>query len=104
MADKMSDEFDFETRAVRAGTLRSAFNEHSESVFLTSSFIFDNAAQAAERFSGADEGYVYSRFTNPTVRMFEQRLASLEGAEDCIATASGMAAIMSTCLATLKIR
>ena len=58
-------------------------------MFLTSSFVFDNAAQAAARFSGAEEGYVYSRFTNPTVRMFEQRLASLEGAEDCIATASG---------------
>lgn len=97
-----SEHFDFETRAVRAGTLRTAFSEHSEAVFLTSSFIFDSAAQAAERFSGSDEGYVYSRFTNPTVRMFEQRLASLEGAEDCLATASGMAAIMATCLATLK--
>jgi O-succinylhomoserine sulfhydrylase len=95
-------EFDFDTRAVRAGTLRSAFNEHSEALFLTSSFVFENAAQAAERFSGADDGYVYSRFTNPTVRMFEQRLASLEGAEDCLGTASGMSAIMATCLATLK--
>jgi O-succinylhomoserine sulfhydrylase len=101
MADT-SEQFDFDTRAVRAGTLRTAFNEHSEAVFLTSSFVFDNAAQAAERFSGSDEGYVYSRFTNPTVRMFEQRLASLEGAEDCLATASGMAAIMATCLATLR--
>ena len=97
-----SEQFDFDTRAVRAGTLRTGFNEHSEAVFLTSSFVFDNAAQAAERFSGSDEGYVYSRFTNPTVRMFEQRLASLEGAEDCLATASGMAAIMATCLATLR--
>jgi O-succinylhomoserine sulfhydrylase len=103
MADEHSlPDFDFDTRAVRAGTLRSPFNEHSEAVFLTSSFVFDNAAQAAERFSGAEEGYVYSRFTNPTVRMFEQRLASLEGAEDCIATASGMAAITATCLAILK--
>jgi O-succinylhomoserine sulfhydrylase len=103
MADEKSlPDFDFDTRAVRAGTLRSPFNEHSEAVFLTSSFVFDNAAQAAERFSGAEEGYVYSRFTNPTVRMFEQRLASLEGAEDCIATASGMAAITATCLAILK--
>jgi O-succinylhomoserine sulfhydrylase len=101
MADT-SEQFDFDTRAVRAGTLRTAFNEHIEAVFLTSSFVFDNAAQAAERFSGSDEGYVYSRFTNPTVRMFEQRLASLEGAEDCLATASGMAAIMATCLATLR--
>ncbi|HSQ09410.1 MAG TPA: O-succinylhomoserine sulfhydrylase [Burkholderiaceae bacterium] len=103
MADEKSlPDFDFDTRAVRAGTLRSPFNEHSEAVFLTSSFVFDNAAQAAERFSGAEEGYFYSRFTNPTVRMFEQRLASLEGAEDCIATASGMAAITATCLAILK--
>ena len=102
MADPKSDEFEFDTRAVRAGTLRTPFNEHSEAVFLTSSFVFENSAQAAERFSGSDEGYVYSRFTNPTVRMFEQRLASLEGAEDCIATASGMSAIMAACLATLK--
>jgi O-succinylhomoserine sulfhydrylase len=100
MAD--DPDHDFDTRAVRAGTLRTSFSEHSEALFLTSSFVFDNAAQAAERFSGADDGYVYSRFTNPTVRMFEQRLASLEGAEDCLATASGMAAIMATCLATLK--
>lgn len=98
----MSDEFDFDTRAVRAGTLRSQFNEHSEALFLTSSFVFDNAAQAAARFAGNDPGYVYSRFTNPTVSMFEQRLASLEGAEDCLATASGMSAIMAVCLATLK--
>jgi len=102
MADPTSDEFEFDTRAVRAGTLRTPFNEHSEAVFLTSSFVFENSAQAAERFSGTDEGYVYSRFTNPTVRVFEQRLASLEGAEDCIATASGMSAIMAACVATLK--
>jgi O-succinylhomoserine sulfhydrylase len=94
--------FEFDTRAVRAGTLRTPFSEHSEALFLTSSFVFDNAAQAAERFAGTDDGYVYSRFTNPTVRMFEQRLASLEGAEACLATASGMSAIMATCLATLK--
>ena len=98
----MSDPFDFDTRAVRAGTERSAFNEHSEALFLTSSFVFESAAQAAARFSGAEPGYVYSRFSNPTVSMFERRLASLEGAEDCLATASGMAAIMATCLATLK--
>ena len=102
----MSNNFDaprdFDTRAVRAGTERSQFNEHSEALFLTSSFVFDNAAQAAARFSGAEAGNVYSRFTNPTVTMFEQRLASLEGAEDCLGTASGMAAIMATCLATLR--
>jgi O-succinylhomoserine sulfhydrylase len=103
MADQNPDTGqDFDTRAVRAGTLRSPFNEHSEALYLTSSFIFDSAAQAAERFAGSDDGYVYSRFTNPTVRMFEQRLASLEGAEDGLATASGMAAIMAVCLATLR--
>jgi O-succinylhomoserine sulfhydrylase len=98
----MDNPFDFDTRAIRSGTLRSAFNEHSESLFLTSSFVFDTAAQAAARFAGEEEGFVYSRFSNPTVRMFEQRLAALEGAEDCIATASGMAAILVICLATLR--
>jgi O-succinylhomoserine sulfhydrylase len=98
----MTDDFDFDTRAIRAGTARSVFNEHSEAVFLTSSFVFDTAAQAAARFSGAEPGFVYSRFSNPTVQMFEQRLASLEGAEDCLATASGMAAILAVALATLR--
>jgi O-succinylhomoserine sulfhydrylase len=98
----MADSFDFETRAVRAGSERTAFLEHSEALFLTSSFVFENAAQAAARFSGAEPGYVYSRFSNPTVSMFERRLASLEGAEDCLATASGMAAITATALSVLK--
>ncbi|HZA95264.1 MAG TPA: O-succinylhomoserine sulfhydrylase [Burkholderiaceae bacterium] len=102
MSKKFDEPRDFETRAVRAGTERSQFNEHSEALFLTSSFVFDNAAQAAARFSGAEAGNVYSRFSNPTVTMFEQRLASLEGADDCLGTASGMAAIMATCLATLR--
>ena len=96
------DHPEFDTRAVRAGTLRSEFNEHSEALFLTSSFVFGSAAQAAARFAGEDEGFVYSRFANPTVRMFEQRLAALEGGEDCLATGSGMAAILVTCLATLR--
>jgi len=91
-----------ETQAIRAGTERSQFLEHSEALFLTSSFVFRSAAEAAARFSGADEGYVYSRFSNPTVRMFERRLAVLERAEDCVATSSGMAAILATCLAHLK--
>jgi O-succinylhomoserine sulfhydrylase len=91
-----------QTRAVRAGTLRTGFNEHSEALFLTSSFVFESAQQAARRFAGQEEGYVYSRFSNPTVRMFEQRLAALEGAEDCLATASGMSAILTLCLAHLK--
>jgi O-succinylhomoserine sulfhydrylase len=102
MSERIDELSGFETRAVRAGTERSQFNEHSEALFLTSSFVFENAAQAAARFSGAEAGNVYSRFTNPTVTMFEQRLASLEGAEDCLATASGMAAIMATCLAALR--
>jgi O-succinylhomoserine sulfhydrylase len=91
-----------QTRAIRAGTMRSQFNEHSEALFLTSSFVFDSAAQAARRFAGQEEGFVYSRFSNPTVRMFEQRLASLEEGQDCLATASGMSAILTLCLAHLK--
>lgn len=97
-----TDDFEFDTRAIRAGTARTPFNEHSEALFLTSSFVFDSAAQAAARFAGSDDGFVYSRFSNPTVRMFERRLASLEGGEDCLATSSGMAAILATCLATLR--
>ena len=88
-----------ETLAVRAGQERSQFNEHSEALYLSSSFIFDNAAQAAARFSGGEEGYVYSRFTNPTVAVFQERLAALEGAESCVATASGMSAILSLVMA-----
>lgn len=91
-----------DTQAVRAGTLRTEFQEHSEALFLTSSFVFESAAQAAARFSGEEEGFVYSRFSNPTVRMFEQRLATLEGAEDGLAMASGMAAIVAIGLATLR--
>ena len=92
----------FDTLAIRAGTQRSQFNEHSEALFLTSSFTFGSAAEAAGMFAGTEDGFVYSRFSNPTVRMFEQRLAALEGAQDCLATASGMAAILSTALAVLK--
>jgi O-succinylhomoserine sulfhydrylase len=100
----MSDfeEFDFETRAVREGQVRTAESEHSETIFPTSSFVFDSAASAAARFSGDQPGNIYSRFTNPTVRTFEQRLASLEGGESCVATSSGMAAILATCAALLK--
>jgi O-succinylhomoserine sulfhydrylase len=97
-----TDQYDLPTRAVRGGTERSHFGEHSEALFLTSSFVFETAEQAAARFSGEQDGFVYSRFSNPTVRMFEQRLAALEGAEDCLATASGMAAILAVCLATLR--
>jgi O-succinylhomoserine sulfhydrylase len=96
------DEFDFETRAVRAGQQRSGEGEHSEAIFPTSSYVFGSAAEAAARFSGDQPGNIYSRFTNPTVRTFEERLASLEGGECCVATSSGMAAILATCAGLLK--
>ena len=91
-----------ETLAVHAGTVRSQFGEHSEALFLTSSFVFENAAQAAARFIGEQPGNIYSRFTNPTVTMFEERLAAMEGAEQCIATASGMSAILACVMGLLK--
>jgi O-succinylhomoserine sulfhydrylase len=96
------DAHEFDTDAVRAGIARSQFNEHSEALYLTSSFVFDNSAQAAARFSGAEEGNVYARFTNPTVTAMQLRLAALEGAEACVATASGMSAILSLAMATLQ--
>jgi O-succinylhomoserine sulfhydrylase len=91
-----------ETLAVRSGSVYSQFNEHSEAMFLTSSFTFDNAEQAAKRFIGEEPGNIYARFTNPTVTMFEERLAILEGAEQCVATSSGMSAILSLCMGLLK--
>jgi O-succinylhomoserine sulfhydrylase len=98
----MSDEYRLETLAVRAGIERSQFNEHSEALYLTSSFVFESAAKAAARFSNQEPGNIYSRFTNPTVSVFEQRLAALEGAECCIATGSGMSAILSCAMGLLK--
>ena len=98
----MSEKFDLETLAVRAGIVRSQFNEHSEALFLTSSYVFENAAQAAARFSGAEAGNIYSRFTNPTVSAFQERLAALEGAQACMATASGMSAILVCAMTVLK--
>ncbi len=95
-------QFQPETLAVRAGQERSQFGEHAEALYLTSSFVFNNAAQAAARFSGTEAGNVYSRFTNPTVTMFQERLAALEGAEACVSTASGMSAILSTVMALLR--
>jgi len=91
-----------DTLAVRAGQRRSMEGEHSEAIYTTSSYVFANAAEAAARFSGEQPGNVYSRYTNPTVRTFEDRIAALEGAEQAVATSSGMAAILSTCLALLK--
>jgi len=99
----MSDEsIHFDTRAIRTGHRRTAENEHGEPIFTTSSFVFDNAAQAAARFAGDEPGNIYARFTNPTTQAFEQRLAALEGGESCIATASGMSAIMAICVGLLK--
>jgi O-succinylhomoserine sulfhydrylase len=98
----MNDEYDIETLAVRAGTVRSQFNEHSEAMFLTSSFVFGSAAEAAARFKGEQPGPIYARFTNPTVSMMETRLAALEGAERCVAFASGMAAILATVMGLMK--
>ena len=96
------DDYGFETLAIRAGQVRTNESEHSEPIFPTSSYVFRSAAEAAAVFSGEQAGNIYSRFTNPTVRTFEQRLAALEGAEACVATASGMSAILATCMATLK--
>jgi len=96
------DKYQSDTLAVRAGQERTLQGENSEALFLSSSFVFENAAQAAARFSGDETGNIYSRFTNPTVRVFEERLASMEGAARCIATSSGMSAILSTCLGLLN--
>jgi O-succinylhomoserine sulfhydrylase len=98
----MAKEHQLSTKGVRAGQVRTEFNEHAEALFLTSSFVFDNAAQAAARFANSEEGMVYSRYTNPTVSMFQDRLAAMEGAESCVATASGMAAILATAMVHLK--
>lgn len=100
--DKPTDEWAFDTRAVRAGQVRTGEAEHSEPIFATSSYVFGSAAQAAARFAGEQPGNIYSRFTNPTVATFQRRLAALEGGEACVATASGMAAILSTCMGLLK--
>ena len=98
----MSDHLQLETLALHTGVHRSQFNEHSEAMYLTSSFVFESAAQAAARFSGNEPGNIYSRFTNPTVTAFEERLAALEGAEACIATSSGMSAILACTMGLLS--
>jgi len=90
------------TLGVRAGQVRTAEGEHAEPIFTTSSFVFRSAAEAAARFAETEKGNIYSRFTNPTVRCFEERLAAMEGAACCVATSSGMAAILATCMALLK--
>lgn len=102
MSSDDSTQWELATQAVRAGHTRTAEGEQSEAIFPTSSYVFDSAAQAAARFKGDEPGNIYSRFTNPTVRTFEQRLAAMEGGESCVATSSGMVAILATCLALLK--
>jgi len=92
----------FETKAIREGYKASQEQEHSAAIFLTSSFTFDSAEQAAQRFAKEEQGNVYSRFTNPTVEAFQDKLASLEGAESCLATASGMSAIFATIMTLSK--
>ena len=91
-----NDPWKFDTQAIRAGSIQSEFGENSEAIFLTSSYVFDSSAQAAARFAGNEPGNIYSRFTNPTVTMFQDRLAALEGSEACVATSSGMSAILAT--------
>jgi O-succinylhomoserine sulfhydrylase len=98
----MSEKYQPETLAVRAGAVRSQFGENSEALFLTSSFVHESAAQAAERFLSSEPSNIYSRFTNPTVTMFEERLAAMEGVERCVATASGMSAILACVMGLLK--
>ena len=90
------------TRALHVGHRRTSEGEQSEPIFLTSSYAFENAQQAAARFSGEEPGNVYSRYTNPTVEAFEQRFAAIDNAESCIATASGMSAILAACMSILK--
>jgi len=99
-----SDEYDYRpaTLAIRAGHNRTPEGEHGEPIFTTSSFVFSSAAEAASRFTEGAVGNIYSRFTNPTVHIFEKRLAALEGGEACVGTSSGMAAILTLCMASLK--
>jgi O-succinylhomoserine sulfhydrylase len=92
----------FSTLAIRTGHTRTPEGEHSEAIFATSSYVFASAAEAAARFAGEASGNIYSRFTNPTVRAFEERLAAMEGGECAVATASGMSAILALCLGLLK--
>ncbi|MCK0744023.1 O-succinylhomoserine sulfhydrylase [Chromohalobacter nigrandesensis] len=102
MHDDHDDAFALDTLAIRAGHDRTHEQEHGEPIFPTSSFVYGSAAEAARKFSGEEPGNIYSRFTNPTVRTFERRLAALEGGESCVATSSGMAAILATALAFLQ--
>ena len=103
MKDKKSNQdYRLATQAVRAGQSRSSEQEHSEPIYTTSSFVFESAEQAAARFSYQEQGNIYSRFTNPTIEVFEKRLAAMEGAESCVGTSSGMSAMLSICMTGLS--
>ena len=102
MAHPLPDNLHIDTLAVRAAVAKSQYGENSEALYLTSSFVQPDAATAARRFANEEEGYIYSRFTNPTVTSMEQRLAAMEGTEACIGTSSGMAAILLMCMGLLK--
>lgn len=102
MNDDFLEDAELDTLAIRAGIHRTQEGEHSEPIFTTSSYVFSSAAEAAARFAGNSPGNVYSRYTNPTVRVFQERIAALEGGESAVATSSGMAAILSTCMAHLQ--
>jgi O-succinylhomoserine sulfhydrylase len=91
-----------ETRLIHSGILRSQFGENAEALFLTQSFVYDTAEQSAARFRGEDDGFIYSRFSNPTTAMFEERMRAVEGAEAARATATGMAAVTASLLCFLK--
>lgn len=103
MSQQDDIEYQLDTLAIRTGHTRGFEGEHAEPIFLTSSFVYENAAEAAAKFSGQEPGNIYSRFTNPTVAMFEKRLAALEGAERAVATSTGMAAIMAVAMSYLKL-
>lgn len=102
MSDQIDQSWGTATRGVRTGAPRGPEGEHSFPVYATSSFVFDSAEHAAARFAGEEPGNIYSRFTNPTVTAFNERLAAMEGGETCVGTASGMAAILATCMALLQ--
>ena len=102
MAKKLPDGLHLDTLAVRAAVDKSQYGENAEALYLTSSFVQPDAATAARRFANEEEGYIYSRFTNPTVTSMEQRLAAMEGTEACIGTSSGMSAILLMCMGLLK--
>lgn len=101
-AKPLPDHLHLDTLAVRAAVDKSQYGENSEALYLTSSFVQPDAETAARRFAGEEEGYIYSRFTNPTVTSMEQRLAQLEGTEACMGTSSGMSAILLLCMGLLK--